>query len=79
MVQTKICRKWCDDAPLVSVFPVRISTGGDDMPNDSRPAVLELIGNTPLVSAASIPALHLFLKLNRRTPAARSRTASAWR
>jgi len=51
------------------------------MPTLARPAVLELIGNTPLVRISRFDTgpCTLFLKLESQTPAARSRIASAWR
>jgi cysteine synthase len=46
------------------------SQRGNDMPNDSRPAVLELIGNTPLVRVSRFDTgpCTLFLKLESQNP-----------
>lgn len=46
------------------------------MTSDSRPAVLDLIGNTPLVRVTRFDTGPCTSSSNRRTPAAPSRIAS---
>ena len=50
------------------------------LPLEARPAVLDLIGNTPLLPVQRLDTgpCQLFLKLESQTRAAPSRTASAW-
>lgn len=66
----------------VAVLQCEYPRRGDNMLNDSRPAVLELIGNTPLVRVSRFDTgpCTLFLKLESQNPGGsiKDRIGLAW-